>query len=213
MGKTSKKRKSGLTRPVLRLEDWTDNALVERFRQHEADRDRVFAILMRRHYGRLYRLVYSVLGHTEEAADALQEIMLKIYQHLADFRAQEAQFGTWAYRVALNHARDLLRRRQVRDRYRAPDPGPEHLDGYMEPVLSPHEELERAEAREQLWRYIHALPEALREALVLRDIEGFDYESIARITGTSLGTVKTRIFRARRKIMEWLRTHTEAFWS
>ncbi|MCS7082311.1 MAG: sigma-70 family RNA polymerase sigma factor [Bacteroidetes bacterium] len=197
--------------PVLRLEDWTDSALVERFRHSEADRDRVFTVLMRRHYGRLYRLVYSVLGHPEETADALQEVMLKLYWHLPSFRGQDAQFSTWAYQVALNHARDVLRRRQVRQRHWAPEPDPEQLHLMGPRTESPHEELERAEDRERLWRYIRALPEPLREALVLRDVEGLDYETIARITGVSLGTVKTRIFRARRKIIQWLRTHAEAF--
>ncbi|MEN8183004.1 MAG: sigma-70 family RNA polymerase sigma factor [Myxococcota bacterium] len=171
-----------------------DRDLVERWQAGDAGS---FETLVKRHQGRVYRLLYRMLGNHEEAQDVSQETFLNLHRHGRRFRRQ-SRFSTFVYRVAANAA--LNRRRSLgRDRNRVGQLAVCQLAGEHLPELprSPEESLSRA----QLSRRVHAalltLPERLRLPLVLFDLEGLPYAEISRVMAVPEGTVKSRIHRAR----------------
>ena len=160
------------------------------------DADRFEALVLANEDG-VYRLCLRMLGSEQDALDASQEAFLKAYRSLAGFRGESA-FSTWLYRLAANVCLDMLRRRPEQpplsgdedDRASAlPDPGP-----------TPYQALEKKELRAVVDRALQSLSPEFREAVVLRDVNGLSYEEIAAVTGLEPGTVKSRIFRARKKL-------------
>ena len=153
---------------------------------------------------RLWALCWRMLGDREEAKDALQEIMVKAWRSIGGFDGKSA-VSTWLYRIGVNHCNDILRRRKQRRT--------ESLDSLREdtgfdppaPEEGPAEALERKEKREAVRRAIGELPPDQRVPLVLFALERRSYEEIAELTGVGLGTVKSRIARARDKLAKMLR--------
>jgi len=150
----------------------------------------------------LFALVVRVVHDRESAADAVQEALFSCYRNLDRFRGDS--FRSWLTRIALNAATDVLRYRKRRPA----DPYPEWEDDSWQPPAGEEASPERRAMRNQTAR---ALTEALAEittdqrtAIVLYDVEGFDYQEIAGITGVSLGTVKSRIHRGRLALRELL---------
>ncbi len=151
-----------------------------------------FRILYRRHTPRVYQLVLRFLGGTEmDAEDVIQETWVQATKRLGQFR-WESKFGTWLTAIALNQAREVLRRRRRR----------------QEPVLVDSLELPVAPAshaeRMDLETAIAALPDGYRSVLVLHDIEGFKHHEIADLMGISPGTSKSQLSGARRTLRRWL---------
>ena len=152
--------------------------------------------------GMVWRVCYQLTGNAEDARDAAQETMLKAWRSLASFR-EEAAFSTWLYRIAVNVCRDALRRQSVRQAeslealreggFDPPDPAP----GTESRVLS-------AESVRELRQAMSRLPEEQRVPLVLFGVEGQSYEEIASLTGVPVGTVKSRVSRARTKLLALL---------
>jgi len=147
--------------------------------------------------GLIYNLAHRYFGSQAEAADAAQEAMVKIYRRIGEFKGHSA-FKTWVYRVTTNVCLDTLRKHRIE---------PLSLDDSDEdgrPTLQvpsggvdPENALEQEELREILTQLLTTLAEDHRVILVLRDLEGLAYEEIAGILGCSLGTVKSRLARAR----------------
>ncbi len=147
-----------------------------------------FESLVRAHQAPIYNLAYRLTGNREDATDAAQDAFVRAYQALPRFR-QDAAFGTWLYRIATNAALDLVRRRpavppvELTANHRAPD--------------DPEVEAQRREIHRRVHAALGHLPPEYRAAVVLRDLQGLDYEEIARVLQVPIGTVRSRLSRGR----------------
>jgi RNA polymerase sigma-70 factor, ECF subfamily len=160
-----------------------DRELVERFRG--GDRE-AFAVLVRRHERRIYNLAYRMIGRAEDARDATQEAFLSCFRNLHSFRG-DAAFGTWLHRIAVNACYDLLRKKTPAllgpDDVLEPPPVPDHADAGAAAV-----DVQRALLR---------LGPDFRAVLVMHDVQGLSYEEVAEALDVPIGTVKSRLHRAR----------------
>jgi RNA polymerase sigma-70 factor (ECF subfamily) len=143
----------------------------------------------------LYGICVRVVGDRDTAGDAVQEAFFSAYRNLARFRGDS--FRSWLTRIAMNAATDILRNRKRRPA----DPFPEWEDEAWQPPTDESESPERTAISRQRSRVIAAamtqITDDQRTAIVLYDVEGYDYQEIADMTGVSLGTVKSRIHRGR----------------
>lgn len=159
-----------------------------------------FESLVEEYEKRIYNLAYRMLGNTEDARDAAQETFLKAYAALANFRG-DSSFSTWLYRIAKNACLDVLRARGRVHTFSLDDPlhtEDGEIDRQVEGDLpAPEEVLLAREAESVINDALGQLNEHHRSVVVLRDIEGFSYEEIAEILDVRLGTVKSRLYRAR----------------
>lgn len=157
----------------------------------------------------LFALTVRVVNDREAAADAVQEAFFSAYRNLARFRGDS--FRSWLTRIALNAATDILR---VRKR-RPADPYPEWEDDVWQPVADESEGPERTAILRSRSRSIAVAMRQItsdqRTAILLYDVEGYDYLEIAEMTGVSLGTVKSRIHRGRLALREILASEMELF--
>lgn len=155
--------------------------------------ERAFEVLVSRHAAQIHRLAASTVG-PGAADDVVQEVFIAVHKGLKSFRG-EAQFSTWLHRITLNACYKLLNSRQNIPFEDAPEPAAPH---------SPVRSGEQAEIRTKLALALQTLPHEQREAISLRELSGLDYAEIAQITGAELGTVKSRINRARTALKELL---------
>jgi RNA polymerase sigma-70 factor (ECF subfamily) len=142
----------------------------------------------------VYSVAYRMMGNEHDALDAVQETFLNAYRRAASFRGESA-LGTWLYRVTINTCLDLLRRRS-----RTPQPAESQV---QEEAYAPDVATQVTE-RMDLARALRELGDDFREVILMHDVGGVPYEEIARLTGTSIGTIKSRISRGRRKLAELL---------
>lgn len=187
------------TKPNDALQHARDKALVERAISGDLDAFNEIVLLYQDY---LFALVVRVVHDRDSAADAVQEALFSCYRNLDRFRGDS--FRSWLTRIALNAATDVLRYRKRRPA----DPYPEWEDDSWQPPAGEEASPERRTMRRQTAK---ALTDALAEitsdqrtAIVMYDVEGFDYQEIADITGVSLGTVKSRIHRGRLALRELL---------
>ncbi len=166
-----------------------------------------FEELASAHERAVYLTCYHMMGNREDALDCAQDAMLRAFRAFASFR-KDAQFGTWIKRIAINTCIDALRKRK----------GEQSLDAMrdvgFEPVATlptPYEQLEQKERIRLLHKALLQLPEDMHTLIVLRDMEGLAYDEIARLQDVPLGTVKSRISRAREKLSEILTEPAELF--
>jgi len=159
----------------------------------------------------VYNLAYRVIGEPDAAADATQEAFISAFRALGSYRG--GSFKSWLLRIVTNACYDEMRRRK-----RRPASSLDELDGLDEtvdePVLTspaegPEAHAVRRELREALQEAIQLLPEEQRVILVLSDVQELSYEEIAEITRTNLGTVKSRLSRARARLREILQANGE----
>ena len=183
-----------------------DAALVKAFQKG----DRVsFDVLLLNHKNRIFNLCHKFLGEYHDANDSAQETFVKAYRALRTFRF-ESTFSTWLYRIAVNTCKNKLKSSEYRHRKKTVTlENPGVLEGspieIADETHSPVTKLERKESLVLIHKAIESLPAAQRVVVVLRDIEGLSYEEIARITGQRLGTVKSKLSRARLGLREKLR--------
>jgi RNA polymerase sigma-70 factor (ECF subfamily) len=158
--------------------------------------------LVTRHTRRVFAIAYRFSGRVDEAEDLVQEVFVKVYLGLARFDPAAGSFATWLSTVARNHAIDHYRRqRQERARVSA---DPERLLAMPGREERQDRALEREERAQLVRRTLRALPNELREALVLCDLQGMAYEQIAEALRVPLGTVKSRINRGRLELAKRL---------
>lgn len=174
----------------------TDEEIVRRVRAGEKP---LFELLMRRHNSRIYRTVFAILRDETDAEDVMQQAYVSAYLNLGQF-AEQARFGTWLLRIAINEA--LKRRRQAgRQELRLVEEPDELEPGAVRtPAASsanPEEEAVMAELRAVLEKAIASLPLRYRLVLVLRDVEGLSTAETADLLKVGPGVVKTRLHRAR----------------
>jgi RNA polymerase sigma-70 factor (ECF subfamily) len=172
-----------------------------------------FAELLRRYQSHLNRLFYHLAPDWQERADLAQEVWIRVYRNI--HRLQDpAKFRSWLSRIATNLFYDELRKRKRVSPPLSLD-APRYVeDGEMNWELpdeapSPDEDLATREFYDHLKVAISQLPETFRTTIVLREIEGLAYEEIAEMTGVSLGTVKSRIARARLKLQSVLQKYLD----
>jgi len=161
--------------------------------------------------GDVYALLYRLTTDAEEARDLTQETFLRAFQSIDRFRG-DSSLKTWIYRIAINQARNRWRwwRRRKRDVTVSLDATDEHRDTPLAATLpsdnspSPEQETLAHEREAQLREALQGLRRSYREAVILRDVEGFSYEEIARTLQISIGTVKSRISRGRLELRHQL---------
>lgn len=177
----------------------SDQLLVERVQQG----DRVaFDILVGKYQHKIVKLVGRYVRDPDDALDVAQDAFIKAYKALASFRGDSA-FYTWLYRIAINTAKNQLvanKRRAEDFSLDLQDPDQYEMHGRLREGDTPEGLVLSEEIRETVNQAIEALPEDLRTAIVLREIEGMSYEEIAGAMECPVGTVRSRIFRAREAI-------------
>ncbi len=166
-------------------------------RRARAGDGRAFEDLARAAEAGLYRHVLRIVGSADEAEDVVQDALFSAWRSLAAF--QGGSFRAWLFRIATNRSIDLIRARRRRGELPLEPPDDEDVE-WAEPVAAgpdPPEIASRSEALAGVEEALRGVPAEQRAALLLRDVEGFSYEEIARITASEVGTVKSRIHRAR----------------
>ena len=161
-----------------------------------------FNQLMAMHEKRMYAVALRMFATREDAQDCLQEAMLRVYRAIGSFKGQSS-FSTWVYRITMNTCLDELRRKKNRPNTSLDnllDQGWSPSDGDNAPERSAIQ----SETRAQLAGAIRELPEDMRSAIVLRDVQGYSYDEIAQILDVNVGTIKSRISRGREKLREKL---------
>jgi RNA polymerase sigma-70 factor (ECF subfamily) len=162
-----------------------------------------FGVLVRRYQDRLYNTVFRLVGNSEDAQDVVQEAFLNAYQSLHSFKG-DALFFTWLYRIAVNGAISLKRKQRVLVR----------LDGgrngeALEPLdqsdqSCPGRALEQAEQDKRVREALSRLSPEHRAVLVMKDMDGQKYEAMAETLGVPIGTIRSRLHRARLELRELL---------
>lgn len=179
-------------------------ALVARCRRGHAT---AFEELVARYERKVYNLAYRMTGSHEDARDITQEAFLKVYTSLRHFRG-DAAFGTWLFRIASNMCLDELRRRRRRLLVSIDEPY-QHEEGEVQRQLpdsgaDPGQVAEIRDLQRMVHDAIQHLSDDHRLIVVLRDLQGFSYEEIASMLDCSLGTVKSRLNRARAALRKYL---------
>lgn len=160
--------------------------------------------LLEMHEKPMFNVCYRMLGNHDDAAEVTQEAMLKIVEHVQDFNGQ-SQITTWMTRIAINLSLSRLRRRKVRRAVTMEGGNNVHEDqtttlrqelaDHREPA--PDSRVEEGEMLEHLQEAMNRLAEDFRAVLVLRDIQQMEYQEVAQVLGVPIGTIKSRLFRAR----------------
>ena len=181
-----------------------DQLLVERVQKGDK---RAFDMLVLKYQHKIVSLVSRYVSDHAEALDVAQEAFIKAYRALKRFRGDSA-FYTWLYRIAINTAKNHLvaqGRRPPQSDVDAVDAEQYQIDSRLKDRASPEHELLREEIEQTIHDAIADLPEDLRVAITLREMEGMSYEEIATTMECPIGTVRSRIFRAREAIDQRLR--------
>ena len=184
---TLNNKKENLAQPqILNLDD--DFSIIKKFIDGDQS---AFKILVKRHKEKVRNIVYLTMSSSDLVDDIAQEVFITLYRKLKNFRF-ESQFTTWLYRITVNKCKDHLRKKNVRKIFMPLQEGGEvsHL------VTS----VEDNDLSKVVMDAVSKLPVKLRIPLLLKDIEGFSYQEIAESLECEMGTVKSRIFRARDRL-------------
>ncbi len=182
--------------------DLTDEDLIRGFLSGSAD---CFEELVRKHQNQVFNLAYRVLGNRADAADACQETFVLLLRKLHTFRG-ESSFSTWLYRVSLNVCRDRLRKQK---KHPVPAPTPEEGPSPEDLLeagdsFDPEALFDQVETKDRVQSAIAKLPPKFKEVIYLHDIRGFNYAEVADILSIAVGTVKSRLNRARIRLAQEL---------
>ncbi|CAM3581824.1 RNA polymerase sigma factor RpoE [Parendozoicomonas haliclonae] len=182
----------------------TDLQLVERVRKGDK---RAFDLLVIKYQHKILGLVGSYVHDFQEVQDVTQEAFIKAYRAMGQFRGDSA-FYTWLYRIAINTAKNHL----VSKGRRPPDTDVDVYDAEnyegafpLKDLETPENNLQKNQVEEAIYGVINNLPDELRTAVTLREFEGLSYEEIAQVMDCPVGTVRSRIFRAREAIDKVIR--------
>ncbi len=165
-----------------------DYVLIKQFNMGE---QKAFTLLVQKHKDKVRNLVYLTLGDTDYVDDISQDVFINVYHNLKNFRF-DSKFSTWLYRITVNKCRDYLRKKKVRSIF-----VPINERGKEFSVRAHSENIDIPGL---IRKAIARLPEKLKVPLVLRDIDGFSYKEIAEKLDCEVGTIKSRIFRARESL-------------
>jgi len=178
----------------------SDAECVQNLQRGQTD---AFEILIRRHEKSIFNLVYRMLGDYDEAAEVSQEAFLSAYRAIGTFRG-ESNFSTWLYRIALNHA--TTRRKSLNTRQQR-NVSLENTEPVSDPHPGPAETMEKKEIRERVQQALNNLEPDDATVILLRDLQDVSYEEVARVLEIPIGTVKSRLHRARQALKAELATY------
>ncbi len=165
-----------------------------------------FEVLVTEYEKSVYNIALRMTGNAEDAADMTQEAFIKAYNNISSFRG-DSKFSVWLYRIVSNVCLDYLRSKNRRPTVSLTVEDDQGEDTEMEIADNsdtPEEMLERSLTRDSVRRGLNALPPDYRQILLLREIQGMSYDEIAEALSLEAGTVKSRIFRARKKLCAFL---------
>ena len=177
----------------------SDSLLIQKAKEGN---EGAFNFLMNKYYPRVYASLFSFTKSKEDSEDLTQQTFVKVWQQIESFRGDSA-FFTWVYRIAINLAKNYVassgyKKQKVNS----------SID-QLEIDISSNENIEsmliHSQSIEDIKDFINTMPEALKTAFTLRESDGKSYEEISIITETPIGTVRSRIFRARESIVEYMR--------
>lgn len=180
-----------------------ENAIVQRVQRGDVN---AFELLMSEYEKNVYSIALRMTGNSEDAADMTQEAFIKAFNSIAAFRG-DSKFSVWLYRIVSNVCLDFIRARNRRPTVSLSaedDDGEETQLDITDESQSPEVLLERGLTRDAVRRGLNTLPPDFRQILLLREIQGLSYEEIAKALGLEAGTVKSRIFRARKRLCAFL---------
>ena len=182
------------------MTDLNERDLIRRAKQGDM---LAFEKLILKHEKIVYNVALRMMNHSEDARDISQEVFLKAYRSLSNFD-ERSQFSTWLYRITHNTCIDEMRKRKGKQTYSLEEEL-ESEDGSMQRQIAdegdtPEESLLREEKKGEILKALDTLSEEHKAAIILRDVKGLSYEEIAEILELSLGTVKSRISRARTQL-------------
>ena len=179
--------------------DNIDSVLIDKARDGN---EGVFKILVNKYYPRVYASLFSFTKSREDSEDLAQQTFIKVWKQLDTFRGDSA-FFTWVYRIAINLAKNfVVSSNYKKQRSNIPM---ESLNIDFSSFDDVEEVIIHNESMDKISNYINTLPESLKTAFTLRESEGKSYEEISVITDTPIGTVRSRIFRARESIIEYMK--------
>ena len=180
------------------------DSVIDRARHGDVD---AFNSLVLEHQGIVYNVCLRMLGSPAAAEDAAQEAFVSAWRHLGSLRGE--QFRAWVLRIAANACRDELRRRSRRPAASLETSMEDGMAHPADPDLSPEAALLTGELRRDIEAALMELPEDQRLVVVLCDVQGLEYEEIARVTRTNIGTVKSRLSRGRGRLRAALLSNPE----
>ena len=182
-----------------------DQLLVERAQKGD---QKAFGLLVAKYQRKLARLLSRMVRDASEVEDLAQETFIKAYRALGSFRSESA-FYTWLYRIGINTAKNYLaaqgRRVPTTTELEAEDAEGFDDAGLLRDLDTPERLMQTRQVAEVVNAAMQALPEDLRAAIMLREIDGLSYDEIAEVMNCPIGTVRSRIFRAREAIAEKLK--------
>ena len=164
-------------------------------RKSAAGDETSFRLLVSRHKDKVRNLIYLTLSSAEAVDDIAQDVFITVFRNLGKFR-YESQFTTWLYRITINKCKDHMRRQKIRSIF-----SPFKETDEEEISVNPTEDIDISEI---VQKAISKLPEKLRSPLILKEVEGMSYQEIAETLDCEVGTVKSRIFRAREGLKKLL---------
>ena len=178
--------------------DDIDSVLIEKAKNGNKG---AFNILVNKYYPRVYATLFSFTKSKEDSEDLSQQTFIKVWQQLSSFRGDSA-FFTWVYRIAINLAKNFVASSGFKKQKINTSIEKAEID------VSSFEDIESAaiheESLNEIKNFINTMPESLKTAFTLREVEGKSYEDISIITDTPIGTVRSRIFRARESIIDFM---------
>ena len=182
-----------------------DRDLINRFKSGDKS---AFESIILNYQDRIYNLCLYMLGSKHDAEDAAQDTFFKAYRSLNDFKPN-ASLYTWLYRIAVNTCIDYKRKPLLESLFRRSDTGEEMVIEHPSDSPSPEKEYESKQIQGALQEALRKLSPKLRAAIVMKEMEGLSYEEIADTLDVSIGTVKSRISRARDELRTLLKDFTE----
>ena len=176
----------------------SDSLLIEKVKKGN---EGAFNFLMNKYYPRVYASLFSFTKSKEDSEDLAQQTFIKVWQQIKSFRGDSA-FFTWVYRIAINLAKNhFASSASKKDKVNISSDDLEiDIPSYENPEIS----LMHKQSLQNIQSYVKTLPESLKTAFTLREVDGKSYEEISVITNTPIGTVRSRIFRARESIINYI---------
>jgi RNA polymerase sigma-70 factor (ECF subfamily) len=184
----------------IAFDQLSDAECVRRIQQGRIE---AFEVLVRRHQKTIFNLLYRMLGDYDEAAEMSQESFLSAFRAIGRFRG-DSNFSTWLYRIAINHASS---RRRMMAQAQTRMSSIEISDGLNQAEPDPADTVEQKEIQEQVQRALTGLEPNDAAIILLKDLQDVPYEEVARALNVPIGTVKSRLHRARRALKARLEPH------
>ncbi|MEN3038779.1 MAG: sigma-70 family RNA polymerase sigma factor [Candidatus Kryptonium sp.] len=186
------------------FEQFDEAEVIKRARDGD---EKAFEFIVKKYQNRVANLIFKIIGDASVVEDLTQDVFVRVIESLKDYKFGSA-FYTWIYRITVNICIDEIRKRQRSRTYSLSDvlsqnPKAEPSHSQVEKIV------EQRELREIIEKAISKLPIEYKTAIVLREFEDLSYEEIAKILKVSVGTVKSRIFRARKLLAEHLKEYRE----